>query len=323
MSAGLKVLVTSAYPDPEPISLFREMVPLDRFGAHSVTDDPGEADVILFVENSHYEDDPFFRALRRHPLVRRHREKAFMYNEHDRPYCPLPGVYASMPRQWFDATRQRAWGYVKTQNPYIEALAREQTPDLLFSFSGRRTAEVRSRVLDLRHPGALLWDTGSYDAYVVVNQGAEPMKYAEILGRSRFVVCPRGIGTSTQRLFETIRAGRVPVILSDEWVEPHGPAWERFSLRVPESDVHLIPGLVEEHDARWSEMSREARTAWEEWFADDVKFHRIVEHCRDIERSRTRPEAQAQRIPRPFPLYARNCVRSLARRVAKRLGSKR
>ncbi len=321
--AGLAVLVTSAYPDEQPISMFREMLPLDRFGAHRVTDDAAAADLILFVENSHYEDDPFFMRLRAHPLVQRYREKVFMYNEHDRPFCALPGVYASMPRRWFDPTRQRAGGYIKTQNPYIETLAREQTPDLLFSFSGRRTAPVRSRILDLRHPGALLWDTGSYDAYVVANQGSEPRRYAEILGRSRFVVCPRGIGTSTQRLFETMRAGRVPLILSDQWVEPHGPRWEEFSLRLPEAHVQRIPEVVEANDGRWSEMSRAARAAWEEWFGDDVKFHRIVEHCRAIAEARVRPETEAQRIPRPFPLYARNRARSLARRLAKRLGSKR
>ncbi len=39
-TAGLKVLVTSAYPDPEPIPMFREMVPQDRFGADVLTDDP-------------------------------------------------------------------------------------------------------------------------------------------------------------------------------------------------------------------------------------------------------------------------------------------
>jgi hypothetical protein len=312
----MKVVIVSAYPDDEPISTFRERARQDRFGVHTVTDDPEAADLILFVENHQLATDPFYTKLRKHPWVRRYPEKTFMYNEHDRPFCTLPGVYAQMPKPYFDPTRQRASGFVRLHNPYIEDVARGiKDPDVLFSFSGRRTSPIRARVLELRHPDGLIWNDEQYDPYIVVNRGDMPRRYAEIMGRSRFVICPRGIGTSTFRLFETLQAGRVPVIVSDDWVQPEGPKWDTSSLRVAEADIHRIPEIVSEADARWPDLASKALAAWREWFAPEVTFHRMIESCADILSKRHHSERVAQRLPRPLPLYAKLRVRAAARRL--------
>ena len=39
--------------------------------------------------------------------------------------------------------------------------------------------------------------------------------------------------------------GRVPVIVSDQWVPPDGPDWESFSMRVKEREVDTIPAMLE------------------------------------------------------------------------------
>jgi hypothetical protein len=314
----MKVLVTSAYSDPEPVSTFRDLMRRDRFRVHVKVGDPEEADAILFVENSHYQDDPFFRAVRRHPWVRAHREKCFMYNEHDRPYCVLPGVYCSAPAGAFDPRRQRACGYVRLLNPCIEGAAARLVPDLLFSFVGRRNARVRGAILELRHPDGMVEDTSTFDAFAsAADPGPAHRRYAEVLARSRFVLCPRGVGTSSIRLFETLQAGRVPVILSDAWVPPRGPAWDEFSLRVPEREVAGLPALLQAEEGRWSEMARRAREAWEEWFAPEVVFHRTVESCAELLRVRRLPEAVAARIPQRMYLEYR--LRALVRPAVERL----
>ena len=46
-----------------------------------------------------------------------------------------------------------------------------------------------------------------------------------------------------------MRMGRVPVILSDDWVEPIGPSWEKFSIRIRERDVDRIPAPLEKREA--------------------------------------------------------------------------
>ena len=90
-----------------------------------------------------------------------------------------------------------------------------------------------------------------------------------------------------------MRAGRPPVILADDWVAPMGPCWERFSLRVAETDWRSLPARLEARAADATEMGRLARQQWEEWYAPPVLFHRMVEDCLGIARARRLPEPVA------------------------------
>ena len=149
-------------------------------------------------------------------------------------------------------------------------------------------APVRRRLLNLRHPRGYIEDT-SDEAVSVMK--VEPMtaqratymkKYADLTMNSKFVLCPRGVTPSSLRLFETMLMGRVPVIISDQWVEPEGPNWNEFSIQVPESEIHRIPDLLAGRESKAQEMARAAREAWENWFSVEVSFHRVVESCRRI-----------------------------------------
>ena len=51
------------------------------------------------------------------------------------------------------------------------------------------------------------------------------------------MLCPRGQGTSSIRLFEAMRMGIAPVIISDKWIGPKGPEWESFAVFVKEKDI--------------------------------------------------------------------------------------
>jgi hypothetical protein len=123
--------------------------------------------------------------------------------------------------------------------------------------------------------------------------GSSPLSqsdYTRIMIESRFVLCPKGLGSSTWRLFETLKAGRVPVIISDAWIPPLGPEWERFAVFVRESRIAEIPRLLEALEPRAVEMGLAARTAWEDWFSGSVVFHRSVEWCLQLLQSRPFPE---------------------------------
>ena len=140
-------------------------------------------------------------------------------------------------------------------------------------------------------------------------------RYAETLCRSKFVLCPRGLGTATFRLFEAMQAGRAPVIVSDGWVPPEGPRWEEFSLRVRERDVRQIPALLEARESEHARMGALARRAWEEFFAPEVRFARLGELCRSIQE--TRRETLLDRLPSRtyLEMRARFGLRTVARAV--------
>ena len=130
-------------------------------------------------------------------------------------------------------------------------------------------------------------------------------RYADVCKASKFILCPRGMGASSVRLFDSMRMGRVPVILSDQWVPPEGPRWDKFSVRIPEADFEQIPALLERLESEALQMGMLARAEWEEWFSERVCFHRVVEWCLDIKKHRRVPEAFARFTPfiqylRPF-----------------------
>jgi hypothetical protein len=287
------IYVTSAYSDPEPIQSF---LGLAAFGKrHRLTERAIDADVILFVENSRYHQDPFFSCLKKHWLVRRHRERCFMYNEHDQPWCILPGLYCSMPKHRFNYRRQRATRYIRLLNPVDSCLS--DKPDTLFSFVGNSQIPLRRQILGLSSSRAILEETSSFNAFLSDGQTNNHIRYAEVLRRTKFVVCPRGSGTSSIRLFETLRAGRVPIIVSDQWVAPEGPDWSSCSLRVNERDVAHIEKLVTDTEPRWEKMANHARHVWREWFSDEVLFDRIGDALEDIRKCHPVPERIMQRIP--------------------------
>ena len=270
----------SAREETPVVAAWRRAAAEDRFQRHALTDDPGAADLILFVD-PHLCADWRLRALSAHPLVREYRAKVLVYNERDHPWCVLPGLYCSMPASRFDERRQRACAYYGAIDLAEEA--RLHAPaDLLFSFLGSRSHPIRRQVLRLTHPRALVEDTSGFLFYDRSNPDAydrQKAHYLETLLRSKFVLCPRGAGTASIRLFETLAAGRVPVILSDEWVAPPGPDWKQCALQFAEADIASIPERLEAAEAQYPALSAGAQAIHLEWFASGVIFHRLLEEC--------------------------------------------
>ena len=310
-----RVVLLSATPEDDqtdfnlaPLHELQKCAERDRFGVHSVTTDPKAADLIIFAE--FYGAGWYFKRVRRHPLLRQYREKTFLF-------CANPFVIPLLPgfmREWKSGGhrpgpgRASILGGQETNSPPT-ALPRTDLP-YLFSFMGSiRNAPIRRELATLTHPRSFFQNT-TEDFDRVLHGKMErrerldyDRRYAELSKASKFVLCPRGLSVSSIRLFETMRMGRVPVILSDEWVPPAGPRWEKFSIRITESEFAQIPSLLEQRESEAVRMGELARKEWEEWFSDEVAFHRLVESCLDIRRERRIPESLAR-----WPAYLQ-CLR--------------
>jgi hypothetical protein len=278
---------------------FRRAVAKDAFKVHTTIDDPEAADLIIFFEP---EDVWLAHDVTSHPYAKRFADKTFLIDPSDRVIPYLPGLYASIERSRYDRSRVRAgfftWVY---DQDWITCDPCGPRPAMLFSFVGSTQGlRVREHIVALDHPRALIRDTSGYPE----NEGGLPdtryeqyrHDFAAALRESQFILCPRGAGAATPRFFEAMKAGRVPVILSDNWVAPEGPRWQECSLRVRERDVRRLPHILEQHEARAAEMGQRAREEWEQWFAESVCFHRTVEWCLDIQRSRRLPERLMRRV---------------------------
>jgi hypothetical protein len=301
-----RVFLLSATPEDDrtdynlaPLLEAQKCAEADRIGVHSLTTDPEAADLIIFVE--FYGAGWYFERVRRHPLVSRHREKCFLFCANPRVIPFLPGVYTGIEKKWA-SVRTRAGFYLgRTKNQFTTYTPPAHDLPYLVSFMGSvRHAPVRAKLATLRHPRSFFQDTSEDFERILDRSMAHrerldySRRYAELTKASKFVLCPRGISPSSIRLFETMRMGRVPVILSDDWVPSVGPRWEQFSLRVAERDLASLPRLLEERESAAVEMGEAARSEWKRWFADEVLFHHLTELCLDIQKRRLIPERWAR-----------------------------
>jgi hypothetical protein len=305
-----RVALLSATPADEqthfnlaPLLDLQKCAEIDRFRVHSVTTDPESADILIFAES--YGGGWYFFGVRRHPLVQKHREKCFIYCANPFVIPLLPGVYTGVEKRWL-SPRIRAGSYLGvTKNGFTTYTASAHDLPNLFSFIGSiRNASVRRDLATLVYSRSVFQDTTKEFDRILHHKMEQRerldyhRRYAELTKASKFVLCPRGLSASSIRVFETMEMGRVPVILSDDWVAPAGPVWDKFSIRVRERHFAEIPRILEGRESEAVEMGELARKEWTDWFSDEVMFHRVVESCLDIKKHRRIPESLAR-----WPVY--------------------
>jgi hypothetical protein len=254
---------------------------------HELTADPGAADLILILGS--FGHDP--RLLLEHPLYKTFPDRCAVYTEDDN-YLPLaPGVYCSAHRdEHAHAGRIFSYSYVSRNGRYQNRYLAETSPDVrmaapekryLFTFQGGSTSLLRKRLFNVKYDrtDVLIENTSRYYHWddSQPDRRDRQLAYAETVAASHFVLCPRGAGTGTIRFFEVMAAGIAPVLLSDDYELPPGPAWDGFLLRVPERDLAKLPALLEPLVTSAAERGRLARAAYLEYFSVEREFDRVVE----------------------------------------------
>ena len=298
-----QVLLLSATPADDRTEIFRAPLQAllrsaerDRFQVHRLTSDAAAAEIILFVES--YGSGWHFERARAHPLTRRYREKCFMYCANPFVIPFLPGIYTGIERR--RASRRTVTGFYLGQpgNEFVTFTPPTAELPYLYSFVGSvHNALVRQRLANILHPRGLFVDTSANWTRVLKQRLTDSERrdfyrhYADATKASKFVLCPRGLSVSSIRLFETMQMGRAPVILSDNWIAPPGPDYEKFAIRVREKDCGAIEQILAERENEAVAMGECARREWLEWFSDEVAFHRIVEWCIGIRNHRRLPES--------------------------------
>jgi hypothetical protein len=261
-------------------------------------------------------------------LSRREIRRLFVYTQVDDPIPWAPGVYVSLPAGragnactggFFVPHHHREAGGIGDD---LEA-ARGISPDLLWSFAGTVSSHpVRSRLAQLEDERGLLRDTQrwndtirwAWDSELRAEGRTAFASFAELLGRSSFVICPRGYGTSTFRLFEALQVGRCAVVLSDEWLPPPFVDWSSCAIRVPESAVDELPSILREREAEAPALGREARAVWERHFSPERQLQTLIDSCVAISASAPfRPAVAARALLRP------SAIRKGMRRARERM----
>jgi hypothetical protein len=210
----------------------------------------------------------------------------------------------------------------------------------LFSFVGAKSnrwylTDVRRHILELLGPdpsglvvGRDSWHYNRivYDHQVSgrVAEGASLVddsaseEFKSTLMRSVFSLCPSGTGPNSIRLWESLAAGSVPVVLADTWLPPGNQAlWAQAAVFWPETRdaVAALPRYLRQIEAdpeRLAAMRHAGRQLWLQYgpasFVHDVQKRMVALNDAAAAKSEWQPRIPVHRLfaaRAPSPMDAR------------------
>src|SRR5437763_1885888 len=73
----------------------------------------------------------------------------------------------------------------------------------------------------------------------------------------KYYLCPRGVGPNTIRFWESLQAGAIPVLISDNMALPKGFNWDNCIIRIREKDILSINSILVSISPKKEEEMRE------------------------------------------------------------------
>lgn len=280
----MKVYILSAYEEGPYNFAFQNLKKSslhDPFKKYVLEEDPKVADIIIFVEH-HPGSDPYFFEVLKHPLYKLYKKKCYLYHDNDDHLTFIPTISPSICNSTFNKKMHFPYHYLEqiSTNPYIEYIPnKNHEKKYLFSFMGasRTYPVVRERIIDCFQGNDNIHDTKDSNSWELNDEDRNMYfeKYAQILFQSKFILCPRGIGPSSYRQYESMKMGIAPVIISDEWVECERIDWKSCSIRIQEKDVSQIENILKNRENEYLELGINARKNYEKFMSFENQFHFI------------------------------------------------
>jgi len=266
-----------ASPDPTLLDAVRAQL-LHRPGVVEV-DDCAQADALVLHEPWAFREWRYIDRLIADPVVGRFSHKVYTLNSDDSAAGLLRGLYTCLANRLFDPSLHVAMPFLTQPNE--EVLSHAGTPrapaHYLATWRGnpKSNRRVRARLLDMfaNSSNVKVESTTSW-----LDHGAEEkLHYVQLLRAARFSLCPGGWAAASFRIFESMALGVAPVIIADQFVEPRGPDWSSFSLRIKEADLASLEAVLAQHEDRYQEMGVLAYQAWKRYFHPDL----LMGYCAD------------------------------------------
>ena len=151
---------------------------------------------------------PFFSFLTHSRFFQSHKHKIICYCPDDLIYPAVPGLYPSITSWWV----RHGWG---RGAPYLSSHIHQHrfdplsstARDILFSFVGStKTDPLRQKLSQLDHPRARFVDSTPASSKQYWFEKSEDSirasfeQYRDLMSRTKFALCPRGVSASSIRL---------------------------------------------------------------------------------------------------------------------------
>jgi len=104
-----------------------------------------------------------------------------------------------------------------------------------------------------------------------------------------YVLCTRGFGNFSYRLYEALCCGRIPVFVNTDCVLPyeHLIDWRQYCVWVEEYEIDMIGDIVARFhaglsDTDFHDLQRACRRLWDEWLSPTGFFANFHRHFPDL-----------------------------------------
>ncbi|KAF9348235.1 hypothetical protein BGX26_000330 [Mortierella sp. AD094] len=126
-----------------------------------------------------------------------------------------------------------------------EGHPRHKRRDIFVLFGGRYS-DVQPDDVYSAGIRSLLLNGFDRQADYVISAGWESDKYMKLLSRARYGLAPMGHTLDTNRVWEYLAFGVVPVIIADGIIEPFEDDidWNSFSVRIARDDAHQMDAIL-------------------------------------------------------------------------------
>lgn len=137
-------------------------------------------------------------------------------------------------------------------------------------------------VLRDRFLGGALLPTGEPDWQALVQSRKE---YVQNICNSDYVLCVRGAGNFSYRLYETLACGRIPVFVDTDCLLPYHSSidWRQHCVWVDQSELGQLPLRVAQfHDSltdrQFIELQKRCREFWQKFLSPEGYFRNFHRH---------------------------------------------
>jgi hypothetical protein len=161
-----------------------------------------------------------------------------------------------------------------TYFPYRGHFLRTQALDYLTNYSGVNANFV------IRDSMAFFEQSTSADSKMQLR-----LDYVKNLMESDYVLCCRGRGNFSYRIFEALCCGRIPIFIDTDCVLPYDFTidWRKYCVWIDSKEVsHIGDKVVEFHSALsphdFVDLQYECRSLWQKWLSQDGFFSNFWLH---------------------------------------------
>lgn len=200
------------------VKAFGDFLSVGDSGTVRVTNSVRSADVILVIDM--HMDSPansYFKLVSS-DLYRRYSAITLVYDESDKPMIFARGLFVSMPKMFHRSTSHVPVSYWTTPTDVFSLSQKKKDQTCLVSFRGNaKTHKCRGLLKKISFDGYEFHDTAGI---VTTSVTTFDQSYVDLILSSKYSLCPRGNGTSSFRLFESLVLGVCPIIVSDQYVLP-------------------------------------------------------------------------------------------------------